>query len=121
MFLTPALKTSDYVELMGRLVPNLSSHQAPLSPNHPGLHAESVPSLKYILHDDGRRAIPGMISFAELVAKVDLERPTINYEQPNDANECINIQFTSGTTGRPKAAALTHRKCVLLFPLPLRN
>ena len=27
-------------------------------------------------------------------------------------NEAINIQFTSGTTGRPKGATLTHRNIV---------
>jgi fatty-acyl-CoA synthase len=50
---------------------------------------------------------PGMRSFHELEA----DSPEVAFE-PQDVDEVINMQYTSGTTGFPKGVMLTHRNIV---------
>ena len=62
----------------------------------------------------GDEKTPGMLNFADVLAmgqgtdRADLDRISAGLD-PNDA---VNIQFTSGTTGAPKGATLTHRNIV---------
>jgi fatty-acyl-CoA synthase len=73
------------------------------------LFAERLPHLRWVIAM-GDDADPGMLAFDALAA---LGSPTEHARlaalaatlQPDDA---INVQFTSGTTGMPKGATLTH-------------
>lgn len=96
-------KSSNYVEMLQTLAPELETCA-------PGdLHAEKLPSLRSIIRV-GSDITPGMFNFdaivdsgrTEPVETLDAISATL---QPDDA---INIQFTSGTTGAPKGATLTH-------------
>ena len=51
---------------------------------------------------------PGFLPFAMLAAPVD-HALVAGIAATLDRNDAINIQFTSGTTGFPKGATLTHR------------
>ena len=103
----PSLKTSDYVAMLGELCPELATAA-------PGrLSAQRVPSLRHVIRL-GRETSAGMHSFDDIAAgATDADRRRIaalaDLLQFDDA---INIQFTSGTTGRPKAATLTHHNIV---------
>jgi fatty-acyl-CoA synthase len=60
--------------------------------------------------DADRGDVRGMRRFSRLLASGDAHDPRVAEVQRSlRADEPINIQFTSGTTGFPKGASLTHR------------
>ena len=96
-------KTSRYLEMLQSLVPELE-HCAPGE-----LASEKLPHLKTVIRT-GTAASPGMLNFPDLCCTPTQQELAHLQErmqslQPTDP---INIQFTSGTTGSPKGATLTH-------------
>ena len=100
----PAFKTSDYIEMLLDVAPELKTCA-------PGaLHAAQLPDLRTVIRL-GEEKTPGMYNYAEILAMGgEAQRRRLRELaaelKPDDA---INIQFTSGTTGQPKGATLTHR------------
>ncbi len=96
-------KTSDYIGIVQELAPELAS-------SAPGaLQAQRAPALREVVQL-GSEDVPGMASFAELLARGDAADPEVDRIAATlRADDPINIQFTSGTTGFPKGATLTHR------------
>jgi fatty-acyl-CoA synthase len=103
LILASAFKSSDYLGMMRSLLP-----QAALT-NGGRVASEAFPQLE-VLVQLGSTPAPGFGSFEALceggrhVSPDPLEAiaPTLDPDQP------VNIQFTSGTTGQPKGATLTH-------------
>jgi len=96
-------KASDYAAMLKSLVPELAS----ASPGR--LQSPGLPELR-LLVQIGAESIAGCLSFealkaagggAEGAALAEIARRA-------DADDVFNIQFTSGTTGLPKGATLTH-------------
>jgi fatty-acyl-CoA synthase len=104
LVLAPALKTSDYLAIVNDLAPELAT-------SVPGqLQAAALPQLRWVIRlGEGRSA--GMLNFGDLAAAAtDSSRAQLAAIGPTlSADDAINIQFTSGTTGHPKGATLTHR------------
>jgi len=73
------------------------------------LHAQRLPDLRLVIRL-GKEGKPGMASFQSIVEKGEAV-PAEVLERAAEGLSChdaINIQFTSGTTGAPKGATLSH-------------
>ncbi len=100
-------KASDYVAMLRELLPELDSCPAG------ALRAAALPELRHVIAlDDAPH--PGMHRYRDVAGvgghaereRVAALRDELQFDDP------INIQFTSGTTGTPKAATLTHHNIV---------
>ncbi|MBY0412107.1 MAG: AMP-binding protein, partial [Burkholderiaceae bacterium] len=100
-------KTSHYVGMLRELAPEWV-HGTPGQ-----LQAQQLPHLHTVVWIDevGQGADePGLLRFSDLIARGDANDPRIAQVAATlQATDPINIQFTSGTTGFPKGATLTHR------------
>jgi fatty-acyl-CoA synthase len=92
LILAPALKTSNYLEIVEDLV-----------------KANKLPHLKHLIRL-GSQKTPGMLNFDDVAtAGGNAEKARLAELGPKlQFDDAINIQFTSGTTGFPKGATLSH-------------
>ena len=100
-------KTSDYVAMLRELAPQLDGAA-------PGeLNAPRLPDLRWVIRLDGEKH-SGMLNYGDIpgMAGKDARRRLAELETELQFDDPINIQFTSGTTGAPKAATLTHHNIV---------
>jgi len=96
-------KSSRYLDMLAKLAPELASCE-------PGrLQAKRLPQLEIVIRL-GAETTPGMFNFASVCHMGgEGERARLHEVQASlSPQDVINIQFTSGTTGNPKGAALTH-------------
>ncbi|HZN46397.1 MAG TPA: AMP-binding protein [Ramlibacter sp.] len=91
----PRFKTSDYLGMLRELGP------------------ARLPHLRHTVWIDEAgqgEEQPGMLRFSALLAAGNPDDPRLDaIAAALQATDAINIQFTSGTTGFPKGATLTHR------------
>ncbi len=98
-----AFKTSNYIGMINTLAPELRSSR----PAH--LAAERLPELRMVLQI-GPEPASGTIPFADVagLGAAPHRARLAELARKLQFDDAINIQFTSGTTGAPKGATLTH-------------
>jgi len=103
LILAPSFKTSDYLAIVGDVVPELAA-------SAPGqLQSQALPQLRHVIRL-GAEKTPGMWNFDDLLKPPTEEQlaDLKTIEARLQFDDPVNIQFTSGTTGSPKGATLTH-------------
>ena len=100
-------KTSNYLDMLRKLAPALEQSEIGK------LDFATLPELRHVIIL-GDEPCGGCWSFDDIRLNVhaDSRLTAQHYQDKLQFDDVINIQFTSGTTGTPKATALTHHNIV---------
>jgi len=109
LFVIPGFRSSNYVGMLRELIPELENNNTEITSNAlPNLHRIVL----YDPQDPLQTEIPTpaftswqeVIQTAQTISQQELDQHTLKL----DRDDVINIQYTSGTTGFPKAVMLSH-------------
>ena len=113
LLLIGKFRTSDYVTMTNEVIPELKD-------STPGeLHCSNLPYLRNVVFipspsEPAAKTPDGMWSWEDVRGRSSevTESNLAERQSSCDPDDTINIQYTSGTTGNPKGAMLTHYNLV---------
>lgn len=121
LIMAPALKSSNYIDILRSIAPEISRDSEVAAEQ--AFYTPRLPSLKHIIllsdmHPVGSpdtvhgmgSVPPALMPWRELLSAGGPahRRRLVDISATLDPDDAINIQFTSGTTGAPKGATLSH-------------
>jgi fatty-acyl-CoA synthase len=110
LFVIPSFKTSNYIDMLIEMIPGLKASLPSTFKSSEFPHLRMV--CVYDPKDSSRteRPLPGFTIWPEVLASaVNVSQDGLDsVTESLDRDDVINIQYTSGTTGFPKAVMLTH-------------
>ena len=108
LILAKKFKSSDYLDMIYTLAPEIDV----CSPGE--LKAAKLPELKHVIVMGSVENFKGLWSFEEInsIGGDAEKKRLLKIEKTLKPDDAINIQFTSGTTGQPKGATLSHHNIV---------
>lgn len=104
LFIVSQVKSTNYIDMLQGLAPNIGT-----TANGNSL-SQKVPSLKYVGKIDQHKT-KGYLMVDDILRLGSSEeniRKLREIESETQPEDLTNIQFTSGTTGSPKASCLSH-------------
>ena len=110
LFFIPEFRTSDYTSMVAELIPEIKTKDSGK------WKSKNLPDLRTVVifdpenPDKTKRLHPGFLTWQEVISagKKITNEILDGMAKTLDRDDPINIQYTSGTTGYPKAVILTH-------------
>uniref|UniRef100_H3CF56 Medium-chain acyl-CoA ligase ACSF2, mitochondrial n=1 Tax=Tetraodon nigroviridis TaxID=99883 RepID=H3CF56_TETNG len=101
-----SFRTQKYCEMLREICPEIGATPAGV------IRSPRLPDLKMVIVTDSRQ--PGMLHVDDVMQAAESRhrRELLDLQSKLSCDDPINIQFTSGTTGSPKGATLSHHNIV---------
>ena len=108
LFLGEGFRDCDYVETLRSVAPELTQSSRDY------LRSDKIPDLRNVIFLAPSKAPDWIFAWREFLslAQETPEQDLRQRESTLQFDDAINLQYTSGTTGMPKGAALTHHNIV---------